>query len=544
MNDTRYVFITGGVVSSLGKGLAAAALGALLQARGYRVRLRKLDPYLNVDPGTMSPYQHGEVFVTDDGAETDLDLGHYERFTGVPARATDSVSAGRIYWTVLTRERRGDYLGATVQVIPHVTNAIKEFITNDTADAEIVICEIGGTVGDIEGLPFLEAIRQMGLELPRGRCAYVHVTLVPFIASAKELKTKPTQHSVAALRGIGIQPDLLLCRTEHPIPSDARRKIALQCSVREPAVIEARDCRSIYEVPLRYHAEGFDTQLLSALGLPVEGEPDLEPWRRILARLERPEGEVRVAIVGKYTGLADAYKSLNEALVHGGIANRVRVLVDWVDAEELARSDLEARLKDADAVLVPGGFGERGVDGKLAAVRFARERKLPFLGICFGMQLACIEAARNIAGLSGASSTEFGPCEHPIVGLLTEWEREGTIERRSASDAKGGTMRLGAYPCEIAPGSLAEKAYGVRRISERHRHRYEVNIRYKELLERTGLWFSGMSPDGRLPEIVERRDHPWFVGVQFHPELKSRPFAPHPLFAAFIAAAVAQSRLV
>ncbi len=544
MSETRYVFITGGVVSSLGKGLAAAALGALLQARGYRVRLRKLDPYLNVDPGTMSPYQHGEVFVTDDGAETDLDLGHYERFTGVPARATDSVSAGRIYWTVLTRERRGDYLGATVQVIPHVTNAIKEFITNDTEDAEIVICEIGGTVGDIEGLPFLEAIRQMGLELPRGRCAYVHVTLVPFIASAKELKTKPTQHSVAALRGIGIQPDLLLCRTEHPIPAEAKRKIALQCSVREPAVIEARDCRSIYEVPLRYHAEGFDTQLLAALGLPADGEPDLSPWRQILARLERPEGEVRVAIVGKYTGLADAYKSLNEALVHGGIANRVRVLVDWVDAEELARSDLEERLKDADAVLVPGGFGERGVEGKLAAVRFARERKLPFLGICFGMQLACIEAARNIARLPGASSTEFGPCEHPIVGLLTEWERDGTIERRSASDAKGGTMRLGAYPCELALGSLAHKAYGVRRISERHRHRYEVNIRYKELLESTGLWFSGMSPDGRLPEIVERRDHPWFVGVQFHPELKSRPFAPHPLFAAFIAAALSQSRLV
>ncbi|MCX8101239.1 MAG: CTP synthase [Geminicoccaceae bacterium] len=541
---TRYVFITGGVVSSLGKGLASAALGALLQARGYRVRLRKLDPYLNVDPGTMSPYQHGEVFVTDDGAETDLDLGHYERFTGVPARATDSVSAGRIYWTVLTRERRGDYLGATVQVIPHVTNAIKEFVTNDTADADIVLCEIGGTVGDIEGLPFLEAIRQMGLELPRGSCAYVHVTLVPFIASAKELKTKPTQHSVAALRAIGIQPDLLLCRTEHPIPPEARRKIALQCNLREAAVIEGRDCASIYEVPVRYHAEGFDTELLAALGLPSEGEPDLSPWHQILERIARPEGEARVAIVGKYTGLADAYKSLNEALVHGGIANRVRVVTDWVDAEELVRGDLAARLQDAHAVLVPGGFGERGVEGKLAAVRFARERKLPFLGICFGMQLACIEAARNLAGLEGASSTEFGPCAHPIVGLLTEWEREGGIERRSADDVKGGTMRLGAYPCELAPGSLVERAYGTRRISERHRHRYEVNIRYKEVLERAGLWFSGMSPDGRLPEIVERRDHPWFVGVQFHPELKSRPFAPHPLFAAFIAAAVAQSRLV
>ncbi|BCX18151.1 MAG: CTP synthase [Geminicoccaceae bacterium] len=541
---TRYVFVTGGVVSSLGKGLASAALGALLQARGYRVRLRKLDPYLNVDPGTMSPYQHGEVFVTDDGAETDLDLGHYERFTGVPARATDSVSAGRIYWTVLTRERRGDYLGATVQVIPHVTNAIKEFVTNDTADADIVLCEIGGTVGDIEGLPFLEAIRQMGLELPRGSCAYVHVTLVPFIASAKELKTKPTQHSVAALRGIGIQPDLLLCRTEHPLPPEARRKIALQCNVREAAVIEGRDCASIYEVPIRYHAEGFDTQLLAALGLPHEGEPDLEPWQRILDRLARPEGEVTVAVVGKYTGLADAYKSLAEALVHGGIANRVRVRLDWVDAEELAKSDLATRLADAHAVLVPGGFGERGVEGKIAAVTYARERKLPFLGICFGMQLACIEAARNLAGLEGASSTEFGPCAHPIVGLLTEWEREGAVERRSAGDQKGGTMRLGAYPCELLPGSLAERAYGTRRISERHRHRYEVNINYKDVLERAGLVFSGMSPDGRLPEIVERRDHPWFVGVQFHPELKSRPFAPHPLFAAFVEAAIAQSRLV
>ena len=541
---TRYVFITGGVVSSLGKGLAAAALGALLQARGYRVRLRKLDPYLNVDPGTMSPYQHGEVFVTDDGAETDLDLGHYERFTGVPARATDSVSAGRIYWTVLTRERRGDYLGATVQVIPHVTNAIKEFVTNDTRDADIVLCEIGGTVGDIEGLPFLEAIRQMGLELPRGNCAYVHVTLVPFIASAKELKTKPTQHSVAALRGIGIQPDLLLCRTEHPIPIEARRKIALQCNVREGAVIEGRDCASIYEVPIRYHAEGFDTQLLLALGLPVEGEPDLSAWHRILDRLARPEGEVKVAIVGKYTGLADAYKSLNEALVHGGIANRVRVLLDWVDAEELVKGDIARRLQDAHAVLVPGGFGERGVEGKLAAVTYARERRLPFLGICFGMQLACVEAARNIAGLNGASSTEFGPCADPVVGLLTEWEREGAVERRNQRDDLGGTMRLGAYPCEIAPGSLAARAYGARTISERHRHRYEVNINYRDVLERAGLVFSGMSPDGRLPEIVERRDHPWFVGVQFHPELTSRPLAPHPLFAAFIEAAVAQSRLV
>jgi CTP synthase len=508
------------------------------------VRLRKLDPYLNVDPGTMSPYQHGEVFVTDDGAETDLDLGHYERFTGVPARATDSVSAGRIYWTVLTRERRGDYLGGTVQVIPHVTNAIKEFVQNDTEDADIVLCEIGGTVGDIEGLPFLEAIRQLGNELERGQCAYIHVTLVPYIASAKELKTKPTQHSVAALRGIGIQPDVLLCRSEHPLPPEARRKIALQCSVREDAVIPAIDCASIYDVPARYHEEGLDTQLLKALNLPTEGEPDLGAWRRIMARIARPEGEVNVAVVGKYTDLADAYKSLNEALIHGGIANNVHVNLQWVDADEFLRGDAWARVQDVNAVLVPGGFGERGVEGKIAAVRWARERKLPFLGICFGMQLACIEAARALAGLNGASSTEFGPCPDPIVGLLTEWEKEGAVERREEGGDKGGTMRLGAYPCLLAKGSLAREIYGKSAISERHRHRYEVNINYRGVLERAGLRFSGMSPDCRLPEIVELEGHPWFVGVQFHPELKSRPFAPHPLFAAFVRAAVEQSRLV
>jgi CTP synthase len=540
----RYVFITGGVVSSLGKGLAAAALGALLQARGYRVRLRKLDPYLNVDPGTMSPYQHGEVFVTDDGAETDLDLGHYERFTGVPARATDSVSAGRIYWTVLTRERRGDYLGGTVQVIPHVTNAIKEFVLADTADADIVLCEIGGTVGDIEGLPFLEAIRQLGMELERGTAAFIHVTLVPFIASAQELKTKPTQHSVAALRGIGIQPDILLCRSEHPIPADARRKIALQCSVREHAVIPALDCASIYEVPIRYHEEGLDTELLKALGLPHEGEPDLATWHRIVERVRRPEGDVTIAVVGKYTDLADAYKSLNEALVHGGIANNARVHLEWVDADAFLRGDATGRVQGVNAVLVPGGFGERGVEGKIAAVRWARESALPFLGICFGMQLACIEAARHLAGINGASSTEFGTCADPIVGLLTEWERNGTVEQRCEASDKGGTMRLGAYPCELAPGSLVRRIYGVPSISERHRHRYEVNINYKDVLERVGLRFSGMSPDGRLPEIVELPSHPWFVGVQFHPELRSRPFEPHPLFAAFVKAAIEQSRLV
>ena len=540
----RYVFITGGVVSSLGKGLAAAALGALLQERGYRVRLRKLDPYLNVDPGTMSPYQHGEVFVTEDGAETDLDLGHYERFTGVPARAADSVSAGRIYWTVLTRERRGEYLGGTVQVIPHVTNAIKEFIQNDVADADIVICEIGGTVGDIEGLPFIEAIRQLGNELERGECVYVHVTLVPFIASAGELKTKPTQHSVAALRGIGIQPDILLCRSERPIPPEARRKIALQCSVRESDVIPAIDAGTIYEVPIEYHREGLDTRVLAALGLPHEDKPALERWHNVVDRLKRPEGSVDVAIVGKYTDLADAYKSLNEALVHGGIASNVKVRVDWVDAEELIVGDAWSRVRAAHAVLVPGGFGVRGVEGKMAAIRFARETKLPFLGICFGMQLACIEAARNIAGLNGASSTEFGECADPIVGLLTEWEKEGVVERRRADQDLGATMRLGAYPCLLENDSLVARIYAEGKISERHRHRYEVNINYRSVLERSGLRFSGMSPDGRLPEIIERVDHPWFIGVQFHPELKSRPFAPHPLFAAFVDAALRQSRLV
>ncbi|MFO1036588.1 MAG: CTP synthase [Geminicoccaceae bacterium] len=540
----RFVFITGGVVSSLGKGLASAALGALLQRRGYRVRLRKLDPYLNVDPGTMSPYQHGEVFVTDDGAETDLDLGHYERFTGVPARVSDSVSAGRIYWTVLTRERHGDYLGGTVQVIPHVTNAIKEFILGDLDDADVVLCEIGGTVGDIEGLPFFEAIRQFALEHEPQQCCFIHVTLVPWIASAHELKTKPTQHSVAALRGIGIQPDVLLCRADREISEDARRKIALQCSVRPGAVIPALDCQSIYEVPIRYHQEGLDVQVLKSLGLPHEEEPDLAAWETIVSRIKRPEGEVHIAVVGKYTGLADAYKSLNEALVHGGIANNVRVHLEWVDADEFLRGDAWARLKDINAVLVPGGFGERGVEGKIAAIRWARERRLPFLGICFGMQLACIEAARDLAGVNGASSTEFGPCPDPVVGLLYEWEKDGRVQRRDEAAAKGGTMRLGAYPCLLEEGSLARQIYGDAEISERHRHRYEVNINYKPTLESVGLRFSGMSPDGRLPEIIELPSHPWFVGVQFHPELKSRPMEPHPLFAAFVGAALAQSRLV
>jgi CTP synthase len=541
---TRFVFITGGVVSSLGKGLASAAMGALLQARGYSVRLRKLDPYLNVDPGTMSPYQHGEVYVTDDGAETDLDLGHYERFTGVPARGSDSFTAGKIYSRVLARERHGDYLGGTVQVVPHVTDMIKECILDDLDDVDFTLCEIGGTVGDIEGLPFLEAIRQLGFELSRERVAYVHLTLVPYLASAGELKTKPTQHSVRELRGIGIQPDLLLCRAEQPIPPEARRKIALQTNVQPDAVIPALDVASIYEVPIRYHEEGLDTQLLRHFRLPHDSGPDLEPWQEIVERLHKPEGDVTIAVVGKYMGLRDAYKSLEEALTHGGIHNRVRVNTRWLDAEIFESDDAALHLHDVNGILVPGGFGERGSAGKVAAVTFARERRIPYFGICFGMQMAIVEAARNLAGIEGASSTEFGPTEEPVVGLLTEWERGDTVEIREAGGDLGGTMRLGAYPCVLAPNSLVASIYGSSEISERHRHRYEVNINYREALTSAGLRFCGMSPDGRLPEMIELPGHPWFVGVQFHPELKSRPFEPHPLFASFIEAAVHQSRLV
>ena len=546
---TRYVFVTGGVVSSLGKGIAAASLGALLQARGFRVRLRKLDPYLNVDPGTMSPYQHGEVFVTEDGAETDLDLGHYERFTGVDATKADNATTGRIYSTVIARERRGDYLGGTVQVIPHVTDAIKEMITSpatlpDGAEPDFVIVEIGGTVGDIESLPFLEAIRQLGNELGAERTLFVHVTLVPWIASAGELKTKPTQHSVKELLSVGIQPQILLCRTDRPIPDGERRKIALFCNVRREAVIPALDVDTIYAVPIAYHREGLDREVLRHFGLPCADEPDLSAWERIVETIRHPEGEVTIAVVGKYTGLLDAYKSLAEALTHGGIANRVRVKLDWVDSQIFEAPGAIHRLEGVHGILVPGGFGERGTEGKIAAVRFARERRIPFFGICFGMQMAVIETARNLAGLTGASSTEFGPCEHPIVGVLTEWTRGNAVERRMAGGDLGGTMRLGAYPCVLQPGSLVRSIYDTLRISERHRHRYEVDIRYKPILEKSGLLFSGMSPDGRLPEIIELPGHPWFVGVQFHPELKSRPWKPHPLFASFVAAAVKQARLV
>ena len=540
----RYVFITGGVVSSLGKGLASAALGALLQARGHKVRLRKLDPYLNVDPGTMSPYQHGEVFVTDDGAETDLDLGHYERFTGRPATQTDNVTTGRIYQDIIAKERRGDYLGATVQVIPHVTDAIKEFILAGNDGYDFVLCEIGGTVGDIEGLPFFEAIRQLGNELPPHHAVYIHLTLLPYIPSAGELKTKPTQHSVAELRSIGIQPDILLVRADRPIPEGERRKLSLFCNVRQSAVIQALDVPSIYDVPVAYHREGLDAEVLRAFGLEPRDRPDLAAWTRVSHRIHNPEGEVTIAVVGKYTGLKDAYKSLIEALGHGGIANKVRVHIDWIESEIFEREDPAPFLEGVNGILVPGGFGQRGAEGKIRAATFARTRGVPYFGICFGMQMAVIEAARNLAGIRAANSSEFGPTPEPVVGLLTEWLRGNEIEQRLEGGDLGGTMRLGAYPAELDPESRVAEIYGMNRISERHRHRYEVNMAYRERLEDKGLHFSGVSPDGLLPEIVELEGHPWFVGVQFHPELKSRPFEPHPLFASFISAAVEQSRLV
>jgi CTP synthase len=539
----RYIFITGGVVSSLGKGLASAALGALLQARGFAVRLRKLDPYLNVDPGTMSPYQHGEVFVTDDGAETDLDLGHYERFTGCPASRRDNITTGRIYQDILAKERRGDYLGATIQVIPHVTNAIKDFVRDGNDGVDFVLVEIGGTVGDIEGLPFFEAIRQLGNELPRRGAVYIHLTLLPFITSAGELKTKPTQHSVKELRSIGIQPDILLCRTDRPIPKEEKRKLSLFCNVRESAVIEARDTDNIYAVPEAYNAAGLDSEVLAAFGITAP-PPDLERWRIINERIRNPEGAVTIAVVGKYTGLKDAYKSLVEALSHGGIANKVKVDVDWIESEVFERADPAPFLEHVDGILVPGGFGQRGAEGKIRAARFARERRVPYFGICFGMQMAVVEAARNLVGIPDANSTEFGPTGHPVVGLMTEWLKGNELYIRGAAGDLGGTMRLGAYTAMLERGSKVAQIYGSREISERHRHRYEVNTNYRGRLEQHGMRFSGISPDGLLPEIIEFADHPWFIGVQFHPELKSRPFAPHPLFASFVEAAVVQSRLV
>ncbi len=543
----RYIFITGGVVSSLGKGLMAASLAALLQARGYKVRIRKFDPYLNVDPGTMSPYQHGEVYVTDDGAETDLDLGHYERYTGVSAHQNDNITSGRVYRDIITKERRGDYLGATVQVIPHVTDAIKEFALADQDGHDFILCEIGGTVGDIESLPFIEAIRQLRNELPVDQTCLVHVTLVPYISAAGELKTKPTQHSVRELTSLGVQPNLLLCRCEHELPETERAKIALFCNVRKEAVIQALDASSIYAVPLQYHGEGLDAEVLRHFGMLESAElPELSVWDDIVDRYENPEGEVTIGVVGKYVGLPDAYKSLNEALVHGGMANRVKVNIKWIDAEIFEQDDshIAAQLEPMHAILVPGGFGTRGSEGKIAAVRFARERNVPFFGICLGMQMACVEAARAV-GIGSASSTEFGETPEPVVGIITEWMSKEGLQQRSATTDLGGTMRLGAYDAVLTEGSHVSEIYGgVTRISERHRHRYEVNSAYMQRLEQGGLKFSGMSPDGLLPEIVERPDHPWFVGVQFHPELKSKPFDPHPLFSGFVAAALKQSRLV
>ncbi len=545
----RYIFITGGVVSSLGKGLASAALGALLQARGFSVRLRKLDPYLNVDPGTMSPFEHGEVFVTDDGAETDLDLGHYERFTGVPARITDSVSSGRIYSNVLEKERRGDYLGKTIQVVPHVTNEIKEFLAIGDDEVDFMLCEIGGTVGDIEGLPFFEAIRQFGHDRPRGQCIFMHLTLLPYLAASGELKTKPTQHSVKELQSIGIAPDILVCRSEHPIPDKEREKIALFCNVRKEHVVAAYDLRSIYEAPLAYHREGLDQAVLDAFQISPAPKPDLTVWLDVVDRIQNTDGAVNIAIVGKYVQLEDAYKSIKEALIHGGMANRVKVNVEWVDAEIFEREDPAAHLGGFHAIIVPGGFGERGTEGKIRAAEFARTRKIPYLGICLGMQMAVIEAARNVAGLTDAGSEEF---DHeagkrrfePVVYHLKEWVRGNEKLQRKVSDDKGGSMRLGAYDAVLKEGSRVAQIYGTTTIDERHRHRYEVDTKYREKLEACGLTFSGMSPDGRLPEIVEWSDHPWFIGVQYHPELKSKPFAPHPLFADFVRAAIETSRLV
>ena len=545
----RYVFVTGGVVSSLGKGLASAALGALLQARGFSVRLRKLDPYLNVDPGTMSPFEHGEVFVTDDGAETDLDLGHYERFTGVAARMTDSVSSGRIYSTVLEKERRGDYLGKTIQVVPHVTNEIKEFLKVGDDEVDFMLCEIGGTVGDIEGLPFFEAIRQFAHDKPRGECIFMHLTLLPYLAASGELKTKPTQHSVKELQSIGIAPDILVCRSEHPIPEKERAKIALFCNVRKEAVVAAYDLKSIYEAPLAYHAQGLDQAVLDAFNISPAPKPELRKWEDVQDRVNNPEGEVKVAIVGKYTQLEDAYKSIKEALTHGGMSNRVKVNVEWVDAEVFDHEDAAPHLEGFHAILVPGGFGERGTEGKIKAAQFARERKVPYLGICLGMQMAVIEAARNLIDVPDAGSEEF---DHelgkkrftPVVYHLKEWVQGNHKVRRKESDDKGGTMRLGAYNATLSADSLVAKIYDSTAIEERHRHRYEVDIKFRAQLEKKGLIFSGMSPDGRLPEIVEVKDHPWFIGVQFHPELKSKPFAPHPLFRDFVRAAKDMSRLV
>jgi CTP synthase len=542
-SKTKFIFITGGVVSSLGKGLASASLGALLQARGYKVKLRKLDPYLNIDPGTMSPIQHGEVFVTEDGAETDLDLGHYERFTGVDAKRSDNITAGQIYSNLLSKERKGDYLGGTVQVIPHVTDLIKEFILNDIDDVDFALCEIGGTVGDIEALPFFEAIRQLGYEYGKERCAFLHLTLLPYIESASELKTKPTQHSVKELRSIGIQPSILLCRAERPISKSHLEKIAKMCSVEQGNVIAAPNAGSIYEVPLVYHKNGLDTQLLKFFGLEHKKAPNLSKWTKIQDAIRNPEKQVNIAIVGKYTEYRDSYKSLIEAIDHAAFSLKAKANITWINARNIAecskgRTDSKIKHYDFDAIIVPGAFGEDGSEGKIAMIEYARKNKVPYLGICFGMQMAVVEYARNVLGIKDATSTELSKKGQFLVGMMNEWTDESGKKVKKTSKNLGGTMRLGAYPCKISKDSLAQRVYNTDTISERHRHRYEVNINYKAKLEKAGLRFSGLSPDKKLTEIVEIEDHPFFIGVQFHPELKSKPFAAHPLFVSFVKSAL------
>ena len=538
---TRYIFITGGVASSLGKGIASAGLGALLQARGYSVKLRKLDPYLNVDPGTMSPFQHGEVFVTEDGTETDLDLGHYERFTDVNSSVEDNITTGQIYNKVIERERRGDYLGGTVQIIPHVTDQIKEFILNNNKNIDFCLCEIGGTVGDIEGLPFFEAIRQLGNELPDNKTCFVHLTLVPYIAAAGEIKTKPTQHSVKELRSIGIQPDVLLCRSEKRIDKSDIKKIAVFCNVSEKSVIQATDVKTIYEIPKIYSQNGFDTEVLASMNIKKPKKINLRKWNKVVHSVNNPRGQVNIGVIGKYVGLKDAYKSLSEALTHGGIANDISVKIHWIDSEKIKTKKDTKLLKPMSGILIPGGFGKRGSEGKILAINYARTNKIPFFGICFGMQLAVIEAARNLAKIDNANSSELSNTKNPVIGLMTEWEKNDKKFLRDSNSEYGGTMRLGSYPAILNKKSLSYKIYKTKKINERHRHRYEVNINYKEKLEQIGLNFAGISPDGLLPEIVEIKNHPWFVGVQFHPELKSRPFDPHPLFSSFIKASIKES---
>ena len=538
----RYVFVTGGVVSSLGKGLSSASLASLLQLRGYKVRIRKLDPYLNVDPGTMNPFQHGEVFVTDDGAETDLDIGHYERFTGIPATKSDNITTGAIYSDIIKKERRGDYLGGTVQVVPHVTDRIKKFISHNVKNEDFIICEIGGTVGDIESLPFLEAIRQFSNEEGKKNSLFIHLTLVPYLKASGELKTKPTQHSVKELRSIGIQPDIIICRSEREIPKTERKKISLFCNVPIDNVIETVDVKTIYEAPISFHKEKLDERVLSYFNVKNKKRPDLSKWKNITSKVLNPKKDVNIGIIGKYINLKDAYKSLDEALIHGGISNNVRVKLERIDSEHLDPKKIEPLLNNISGVLIPGGFGKRGTEGKIAAIKYARLNNIPFFGICFGMQMAVIEAARNLLNIKNASSSEFGNNCTPVVGLLEEWQKGKKVFKGSEKDL-GGTMRLGLYDAVIKNNSLISKIYSEKRIKERHRHRYEVNIKYKKDFEKKGLIFSALSPDGSLPEIIELNNHPWFVGVQFHPEFKSRPFTPHPLFSSFIEAANLRRRI-